>query len=316
MFLSILVPTYNRKDELSRNLDSILAQGYSWQNSSNQKRYGKFNELVEIIVQNNASTDGTKEMLDEMSHKILSGGGAHLKVFHNPSNFGLCQNMIEVLKNATGKYILYLTDDDYLLPQSLSKIIDFLQNNTYDFVRLNLITFLEQSIQAYCNILFASYIDTTNATQSQKVSIFCSTHILTGNIFRREKIDMEAMCAVKEWWFPHMSISGRMMDNFAYIPYAYIVHTWENKVYWGDENAHHKRDEYSNVTAGLYKTILGLECVLGMDFIKEAICWYNPHKKLYAFAYDILSTKQKVALWRANTKQALKTWLKKIVFFL
>ncbi|SQB98523.1 Glycosyl transferase family 2 [Helicobacter fennelliae] len=75
MFLSILVPTYNRKDELSRNLDSILAQGYSWQNSSNQKWYGKFNELVEIIVQNNASTDGTKEMLDEMSHKILSGGG-------------------------------------------------------------------------------------------------------------------------------------------------------------------------------------------------------------------------------------------------
>lgn len=46
--VSVIIPTYNRKDMLKQALDSLLMQDYSY---------------MEIIVSDNASSDGTHLMM-------------------------------------------------------------------------------------------------------------------------------------------------------------------------------------------------------------------------------------------------------------
>ena len=53
--LSIAIPTYNRKSELKETLDSVLKQAQ---------------ECVEVLVCDNASTDGTQYMMKEYEGRV------------------------------------------------------------------------------------------------------------------------------------------------------------------------------------------------------------------------------------------------------
>lgn len=94
--VSILIPVYNREKIVSRAIDSALAQTY---------------RNIEIIICDNASTDGTWSVLQEYAEK-----DNRVKIFRNETNVGPVRNWKECLNHATGEYVKFLWSDDEILP--------------------------------------------------------------------------------------------------------------------------------------------------------------------------------------------------------
>lgn len=269
--LSILIPTYNRKKELSRAIESIMGQ-----NILDHKLLNN----IEIIIQNNASTDGTYEFLESIKNT-----SSCLKIFHNTSNIQLYGNIYEIIKKASGKYVLYLTDDDYFLPQSLKKIVELLSSTNYDFIRLNLIVYFEKSIKAFTHRRIKKMIDSQTATTEERVQILTSLHILSGNIFKREKIPLELMKKARDddnqKWFNYLVVPLTMMDNFLFFPEALIIHTWENEVYWENNLSHSTQTEYSSIDNCLF--YIFAHSNLDSLLLKKVFLELKPNPKLYPY---------------------------------
>lgn len=98
--VSVIIPSYNRKTLLSRAIGSVLAQT---------------EQDFEIIVVDDASTDGTKEWLKEMytDERIRYERLSHNSGVHIARNHGL--------ELARGESIVFLDSDDELLPSALER---------------------------------------------------------------------------------------------------------------------------------------------------------------------------------------------------
>ena len=110
-FVSVVVLTYNQKDTVARTLDSILAQKCSYD--------------FEILIGDDASTDGTVEVLDYYAKRY-----DNVKVFVQPENVGVTKNAYDLLMKTTGKYIASCEGDDFWCDENkLQKQVDFLENH-------------------------------------------------------------------------------------------------------------------------------------------------------------------------------------------
>jgi len=93
-FFSILIPSYNRPNELKRCLASIL-----------QSEYTDF----EIIV-----SDDNSPRQDEIAEVIASFGSEMIRFFKQPHNLKEPDNKNFLVEQATGKFNIVLGDDDTL----------------------------------------------------------------------------------------------------------------------------------------------------------------------------------------------------------
>jgi glycosyltransferase involved in cell wall biosynthesis len=107
--VSIVMPTYNRVTLLERAIKSIVSQSFSeW----------------ELVVINDASTDGTKTYLDR-----LAATEPRIKPIHNEKNNypDISGTLNRGLAMARGMYIARLDDDDYWCDDDkLKKQVSFL----------------------------------------------------------------------------------------------------------------------------------------------------------------------------------------------
>ncbi|MDP3948325.1 MAG: glycosyltransferase [bacterium] len=110
--ISIILPTYNRAVLLKRALQSIFEQSFS---------------DFELIIINDASTDGTRVFLDELAKKDARVRPAH----HNRNYYpDISRTLNDGLKLARGKYIARLDDDDYWCDNDkLKKQIEFFDSH-------------------------------------------------------------------------------------------------------------------------------------------------------------------------------------------
>ncbi|MFA9396898.1 MAG: glycosyltransferase family 2 protein [Clostridiaceae bacterium] len=102
--LSIVILTYNRKDKVSRCIDSCLESN--------------INCKYEIIVIDNHSTDGTKELIE-------SNYLQDIKYNYMQDNLGAPQGRNEGFMRAKGEFILFLDDDIYFKgPDDIRKLLE------------------------------------------------------------------------------------------------------------------------------------------------------------------------------------------------
>lgn len=112
--LTIAIPTYNRKDLLKRALDSIEPQ---------------LNSKIEVLVSDNASDDGTDEMM--VTHF------PSIRFIKNEKNMGADYNFLQCYQEARGKYVILFGSDDRLAVGALAYIVDFLEKNDCDLTFIN-----------------------------------------------------------------------------------------------------------------------------------------------------------------------------------
>ena len=91
--ISIIIPSYNRKDFICRAVESILKQNY---------------RNIEIIIVDDGSTDGTFEFIND-EYK----SNENVSVFKNEKNSGagFCRKF--GYNKSVGNYIIFMDDDDY-----------------------------------------------------------------------------------------------------------------------------------------------------------------------------------------------------------
>ncbi len=109
IFLRIVISTYNRLPFVVENVAWLLKALRDHQD-------------VELVVVDNASTDGTVEAL-ERAH------GARLKLRINPTNVGMLGNL-RVCSQMTGaEYVWVVGDDDFIVPGQLENVVAGLKAN-------------------------------------------------------------------------------------------------------------------------------------------------------------------------------------------
>jgi glycosyltransferase involved in cell wall biosynthesis len=107
MLLTIAIPTYNRATYLGETLDRILVQ--LPKDSSDQ---------VEILVADNASTDGT----ETVCHRRAQDNHGIVRYLRHAENQGFDRNLDSLFVAARGEYLLLIGDDDYPLPGAIDRI--------------------------------------------------------------------------------------------------------------------------------------------------------------------------------------------------
>ncbi|MBN1056566.1 glycosyltransferase [Clostridium botulinum] len=110
--VSVIVITYNQRKYIRQAIDSILMQ--------------EVNFTYEILVGDDASTDGTQEILKEYKEKYPE----LFKLILRKENIGATKNIYDILTKAKGKYLATLEGDDYWINSSkLQMQYNFLENN-------------------------------------------------------------------------------------------------------------------------------------------------------------------------------------------
>jgi glycosyltransferase involved in cell wall biosynthesis len=101
--VTVAVPTFNRAGYLRECLASVRAQTYP---------------ALEILVGDNASSDRTPALLDE-----LAPAEPRLRTIRHDENLGMIGNWNRLLELANGDYFMLLSDDDLLHPRAIERLI-------------------------------------------------------------------------------------------------------------------------------------------------------------------------------------------------
>lgn len=105
--LSICIPTYNRSDKCLRLVNEILKSD---------------NQNIEIIVSDNCSTDNTFELLQQIDDKRLF-------LYQMKENLGSLLNIYTTFSKATGEFIYFTTDKDFINIANIDEFMLFLESN-------------------------------------------------------------------------------------------------------------------------------------------------------------------------------------------
>ena len=111
--VSVIVPVYNTKNYLNKCLDSLISQSYS---------------NYEIIVINDGSTDGSKEVIEEYERKYSN------IIVINQNNLGLSVARNIGIKVASGKYLAFVDGDDYLGRDFILNLVNKAEVDNADMV--------------------------------------------------------------------------------------------------------------------------------------------------------------------------------------
>lgn len=112
MFLSICIPTYKRVDFLRATLDSIVPV---------------MGAEVEVVICDNASADGTRELVEQYSNKFKN------IIYHEwLENVGADRNYLEIVNRASGEYCWLLGSDDAIIPEVVPRLCNTLINSRCD----------------------------------------------------------------------------------------------------------------------------------------------------------------------------------------
>jgi glycosyltransferase involved in cell wall biosynthesis len=106
--VSVVVPAYNRERFIARTVDSVLAQRWP---------------AVELIVVDDGSTDGTREILEGYARD----GSLQLLEHPGRANRGQSAALNLGLSVARGDYISLLDSDDAFLPRKFEVLVPYLE---------------------------------------------------------------------------------------------------------------------------------------------------------------------------------------------
>lgn len=108
--ISVVIPTRERSGTLASALRTCVRQDY---------------ENLEILVSDNCSTDNTREV-------VASFSDSRIRYIRTPARVGMSQNWEFALDHVSGDYVLYLGDDDGLLPGAVAALADIVQHSRYE----------------------------------------------------------------------------------------------------------------------------------------------------------------------------------------
>ncbi|NME68167.1 glycosyltransferase family 2 protein [Flammeovirga aprica] len=174
MLLDILIPTFNRGEDLLFNLN-LLSDYISKIEHSNE---------IQIIISDNCSDDNTEQLVSTFKHNNPS---LSIQYFRNSENIGLERNAVEVLSKSSAEYIMWLGDDDYLPNGYLAFILKHIRDEELGFIlprNINIVGRNEFETFASENPTY----ETKKAGYQSMYEIGHFSHQMSGIVLRRENL--------------------------------------------------------------------------------------------------------------------------------
>ncbi len=112
MKISVVIPMYNSRKTIISTLDSI-------------KNQTRIDDILEIIVINDGSTDDSLGLVRNYSEKNLN---LPIKIY-NQKNSGVSSARNKGMKNARGNWIAFLDSDDEWISSKIERQIDIIQKH-------------------------------------------------------------------------------------------------------------------------------------------------------------------------------------------
>ena len=121
--ISVIIPAYNAEDTIEKCIESIKSS------------------LAEIIVVDDGSQDNTFNICKKLSNKI-----DNLKIFSQQNKGQFFARKLG-LKQATGKYIMFLDSDDFYEENTINRMLEVIKKyNEPDLVRFR----FKKTIDGFC----------------------------------------------------------------------------------------------------------------------------------------------------------------------
>lgn len=111
--VSVIIPTYKGSSALNRAIDSVLCQSYK--------------EIEIIVVDDNDPTSDERKNTEALMSRYIGDKRIRYIKHQRNSNGAVARNT--GITAATGKYIAFLDDDDYYLPNRIEKSVRYLETN-------------------------------------------------------------------------------------------------------------------------------------------------------------------------------------------
>lgn len=115
VLVSFVVPAYNVEKYIPKTLNSLLSQ--------TEKDF-------EIIIVDDGSTDNTYQVVKEI---LQNSGFQNYKILRKP-NGGVSSARNVGIKEAKGKYIIFLDGDDYVAPELVEEVKNIVLKNDVDML--------------------------------------------------------------------------------------------------------------------------------------------------------------------------------------
>lgn len=114
VLISVIIPVYNTAEYLRECFESVYAIRIK------QK---------EVILVNDGSTDTSATLLNEYKEKYPD-----ITFIINQENQGLSAARNHGLDIATGKYVIFIDSDDYIIASRLEKLVELIEENNLDII--------------------------------------------------------------------------------------------------------------------------------------------------------------------------------------
>lgn len=114
--VSIIIPIYNAEKTISRCLNSILSQTY---------------KELEILLINDGSQDNSLKIMQNYAKQ-----DSRIKVI-NKKNSGVSSTRNIGIKEANGKYLMFIDSDDYINDKTIYTLVEEMEKNNIDIIRFN-----------------------------------------------------------------------------------------------------------------------------------------------------------------------------------
>ena len=277
--ISVIIPLYNAEKYIRECLISVLAS--------------KFQDY-EVLVVDDCSTDSSVAEVE----KFLPHFGGRLKILSTEKNSGgpgLPRNI--GIKNASGKYITFIDNDDMILPTALGNFFETAEFYNADFVNAELMFFCKANFDGKNLLLKKQGTDKTFVDAptfrpfdlNDRMRHFMYENFYCfpwGKFFRRDflienKIDFPQMMQYGEdfiFFFKCLCFAKK----YLLVPYATNIHR-VGIVSAGNERCSSAQEAFQLIFKILFKKLVILDEFMNkLEFFKD-----NPNYRYEIFKFSL-----------------------------
>ncbi|RDC54753.1 glycosyltransferase family 2 protein [Pedobacter chinensis] len=211
--ISIALCTYNGANYLPQQLDSILNQTY---------------KNIELIVVDDGSTDGTKEILEEYANQYKE-----IKLYFNERNIGFNSNFERAISLCSGKFIAISDQDDIWKKNKLELLHENITDNWLIFSNSS---FIDETGK----IINGQILDKNFSLDGKDFKSLLFSNFVTGHtaLFSKEFIPFLLPIPHQgfyDWWMGFVAIYHKKITYLNQVLTFHRIHS--SSVMYRDETA-------------------------------------------------------------------------------
>lgn len=212
-FFSICVPTYQRCPLLQQAVKSILDQN---------------DNSFEIVISDNGSNDGTAQWVTSLNDPRIT-------FTRYDSNQGPTVNVLNTLSHASGRFVMFLSDDDLLEPGTLQRLQDIIRSHPSVGLIMSSFQLMGPSSAVTTGVVDRFFVDRLFLAGDQALAaLFTHTHVISGITLRRDLVNVEGVMDFKDSLYPQSLICGRVLRDADayYVREPLFRHRVNNPTFW------------------------------------------------------------------------------------